>query len=108
VERPGSGLSDPHRYAAIADWATDMAAVADAFGASRLGVVGLSGGSPYALACGAVLPLTARVAAVVVLDGIVPSVGAKATPSGFSDLARSLAPMLSELRRPLAALTTST
>jgi pimeloyl-ACP methyl ester carboxylesterase len=49
VERPGSGLSDPHAYAAVADWATDIAQVADTLGAQRLGVVGLSGGGPYAL-----------------------------------------------------------
>jgi pimeloyl-ACP methyl ester carboxylesterase len=46
VERPGSGLSDPHPYGAIAEWATDMADVADALGADRVGVVGLSGGGP--------------------------------------------------------------
>jgi pimeloyl-ACP methyl ester carboxylesterase len=106
LERPGSGLSDPHPYAAVADWATDMAAVADALGAKRLGVVGLSGGGPYALACGAVPPLAARVAAVAVLGGVVPSVGPEATAGSVADLARRFAPMLSELRRPLAALST--
>ena len=104
VERPGSGLSDPHPYAAMADWATDMAEVADALGAERLGVVGLSGGGPYALACGAVPPLAARVAAVAVLGGVVPSVGPEATAGVIDDLARRFEPMLSELRRPLAAL----
>lgn len=64
VERPGSGLSDPHAYAAVSDWAADMAEVADALGANRLGVVGLSGGGPFALACGAVSPLAARLPAV--------------------------------------------
>jgi pimeloyl-ACP methyl ester carboxylesterase len=54
VERPGSGLSDRHRYAAVVDWAADMAELADALGAERLGVVGLSGGGPFALSCGAV------------------------------------------------------
>ncbi len=106
VERPGSGMSDPHAYAAVADWATDMAEVADALGAKRLGVVGLSGGGPYALACGAVPPLAARVAAVAVLGGIVPSIGPDATAFGLAQLARRFAPMLSQLRRPLAALST--
>jgi pimeloyl-ACP methyl ester carboxylesterase len=106
VERPGSGLSDPHRYAAVVDWAADMAEVADELGAERLGVVGLSGGGPYALACGAVPPLVARVAAVAVLDGIVPSVGPEATAARVVDLARRFAPVLSGLRRPLAALST--
>ncbi len=104
VERPGSGLSAPHPYAAVADWATDIADVADTLGAERLGVVGLSGGGPYALACGAVPPLAARVAAVAVLGGIVPSVGPEATAGVIDDLARRFEPMLSELRRPLAAL----
>jgi pimeloyl-ACP methyl ester carboxylesterase len=104
VERPGSGLSDPHPYTALADWATDIAHVADALGAERLGVVGLSGGGPYALACGAVPPLATRVAGVAVLGGVVPSVGPEATEGIIEDLARRFEPMLSELRRPLAAL----
>ena len=53
IERPGSGLSDSHEYAAVAD----------ALGADRLGVVGLSGGGPYALSCAAVPALASRVAA---------------------------------------------
>jgi pimeloyl-ACP methyl ester carboxylesterase len=106
VERPGTGLSDRHRYAAVVDWVADMAELADALGAERLGVVGLSGGGPYALACGAVPPLVARVAAVAVLDGTVPSVGPEATPGGIVDVARRCAPVLSQLRRPLALLST--
>jgi pimeloyl-ACP methyl ester carboxylesterase len=104
VERPGSGLSAPHAYAAVADWATDVAHVADALGEDRLGVVGLSGGGPYALACGAVPPLATRVAAVAVLGGMVPSVGLEAPTGVIDDLARRFEPMLSQLRRPLAAL----
>ena len=79
VERPGTGLSDSHRYAAVSDWVADMAQVADALDAERLGIVGLSGGGPYALACGALAPLVARVSAVAILDGTVPSVGPEAT-----------------------------
>jgi pimeloyl-ACP methyl ester carboxylesterase len=106
VERPGSGLSDRHHYAAVVDWADDMAQMADALGAERLGIVGLSGGGPYALACGAVPPLVARVAAVAVLDGTVPAVGPEATAGGIVDLARRFGPVLSQLRRPLALLST--
>jgi pimeloyl-ACP methyl ester carboxylesterase len=104
VERPGSGLSDPHPYDAVADWATDMAQVADALGAERLGVVGLSGGGPYALACAATPPLASRVAAVAVLGGVIPSVGPDATATGAIDLTRRFAPMLSLLRQPMAVL----
>jgi pimeloyl-ACP methyl ester carboxylesterase len=104
VERPGTGLSDPHPYDAVADWATDMAHVADALGAEQLGVIGLSGGGPYALGCGAVPPVSGRVAAVGVLGGVVPSLGCEATANGVVDIARRFAPLLSGLRQPLATM----
>src|SRR6201998_2722994 len=62
VERPGTGLSDSHRYSAVTDWVADMAQGGGVLDAERLGVVGLSGGGPYALACGAAPPLGGRVA----------------------------------------------
>jgi pimeloyl-ACP methyl ester carboxylesterase len=105
VERPGSGLSDSHAYEQVTDWATDMAHVVDALGAARLGVVGLSGGGPYALACAGSSALARRVAAVAVLGGVTPSVGPDAGTSGAIELARTFAPALSALRRPLAAAT---
>ena len=104
VERPGSGLSDPHPYDAVADWAADVAQVADTLDAERLGVIGLSGGGPYALSCAATPALAGRVAAVAVLGGVTPSVGPDATATGPIDLTRRFAPVLSGLRRPLAAL----
>ena len=102
VGRPGTGLSDPYPYESVADWATDIAHVADALGAERFGVVGLSGGGPYALACAAVPPVSSRVAAVAVLGGVVPSVGPDALATGAIELARRFAPLLHTLRRPLA------
>ncbi|KUI22718.1 alpha/beta hydrolase [Mycobacterium sp. GA-1285] len=102
VGRPGTGLSDPHPYESVADWAADMTHVADALGAQRLAVVGLSGGGPYALACAAVPPLASRVVAVAVLGGVVPSVGPDALATGAIDLARRFAPLLHGLRRPIA------
>jgi pimeloyl-ACP methyl ester carboxylesterase len=104
VERPGAGLSDAHRYHAVADWVGDAAYVADAVGADRLAVVGLSGGAPYALACGALPPLADRVAAIAVLNGIAPSVGPDATATGIIDLARRFDPLLAALRQPLAGV----
>lgn len=103
VERPGSGLSDPHAYDAVADWAGDVAHLADLVGAERFGVVGLSGGGPYALSCAGVPALADRVAAVAVLGSVTPSIGPEATATGAIDLARRFAPVLSALRRPLAA-----
>lgn len=105
VERAGSGLSDPYRYGRVAEWATDMAHVADVLGAERLGVVGLSGGGPYALACAGTPALADRVAAVAILGGVTPTVGPDATGSGAIELARRFAPVLSVLREPFARIT---
>src|SRR6478752_658860 len=95
IERPGSGLSDPHVYESVSDFADDIACVADALGAARLGVVGLSGGGPYALSCAGTGALAGRVVAVAVLGGVTPSVGPDATASGAIKLARQLAPVSS-------------
>ncbi|ADT97376.1 MULTISPECIES: alpha/beta fold hydrolase [Mycolicibacterium] len=105
VERAGAGLSSAHRYDRIGDWADDMAHVADALGADKLGVAGLSGGGPYALACAGMPALRDRVAAVAVLGGVTPSVGPDATASGAITLARQLSAVTSALRRPFAAVT---
>jgi pimeloyl-ACP methyl ester carboxylesterase len=106
VERPGTGLSDSHRYSAVTDWVADIAQVADALDAEQLGVVGMSGGGAYALACGALPPLVDRVATVAVLDGTVPSAGPEAFAGGATDIARRFNPVLTQLRRPLAVLST--
>ncbi|WP_370329735.1 alpha/beta fold hydrolase [Mycolicibacterium hippocampi] len=105
VERAGSGLSDPHCYDRIGDWAADMAHVADLLGAGKLGIVGLSGGGPFALACAGRPELAERVAAVAILGGVTPSVGPDATCSGAIELARRFAPVMAALRKPLAAAT---
>jgi pimeloyl-ACP methyl ester carboxylesterase len=68
--------------------------VVDALGAERLGVVGLSGGGPYALACAGSSALARRVAAVGVLGSVTPSVGPDAGTSGAIELARTFAPAL--------------
>ncbi|MBX7434828.1 alpha/beta hydrolase [Mycobacterium sp. Y57] len=104
VERAGSGMSDRHRYDKIGDWATDMAHVADQLGADKVGVVGLSGGGPYALACAGMPVLADRVAAVAVLGGVTPAVGPDATATGAIALARRLNPLVSAARRPFAAV----
>ncbi|MDY6996377.1 MAG: alpha/beta hydrolase [Actinomycetota bacterium] len=105
VERAGSGMSDPHRYEQIGDWATDMAYIADVLGADRIGVVGLSGGGPFALACAGMPALAERVAAVAVLGGVTPAVGPEATCSGAIALARRFAAVTSLLRKPFATVT---
>ena len=87
LDRPGVGSSSPRRYGAVVDFAADVERVADALGLDRFGVVGLSGGGPYALACAR--HLGDRVAAVGVLGGVAPSVGEEAPRGGVTALART-------------------
>ena len=56
IDRPGVGSSTPHLYDRILDWADDFAVVADRLGVEESGLIGMSGGGPYALACRAALP----------------------------------------------------
>jgi pimeloyl-ACP methyl ester carboxylesterase len=67
VDRPGFGYSDfrPHT---LADWPGDVLEVADALGLKRFGIVGVSGGAPFALACGA--GLAERVTAIGIVAGL--------------------------------------
>jgi pimeloyl-ACP methyl ester carboxylesterase len=105
VERPGTGASTPHRYRQVADVAADAAAVADHFGQERFAVVGLSGGGPYALACGAIL--ADRVAGVGILGGVCPLVGPDAegrTDRGLVELTDRFHVLLEPLRAVLPTL----
>ena len=52
-ERPGYGLSDTRQVANLAQAAADIVAVADAYGLGRFGLVGVSGGGPFAVAAAA-------------------------------------------------------
>ena len=56
VDRPGYGGSDPLPGRPIAGWASDVAELTDALGVERFGVVGWSGGAPYAAATAAAMP----------------------------------------------------
>jgi pimeloyl-ACP methyl ester carboxylesterase len=64
-DRPGYGGSTPQPGRTVADCADDVRAIAAALGIERLGVWGVSGGGPHALACAALLPdLVAAAAAI--------------------------------------------
>lgn len=56
VDRPGYGRSDDLPGRRLGDWPADVAALADALGLKRFGILGVSGGAPFALACAAALP----------------------------------------------------
>jgi pimeloyl-ACP methyl ester carboxylesterase len=56
VDRPGYGLSDPVPGRQLRGWADDVAELAAHLGVSRFGVVGWSGGAPFAAAVAAAMP----------------------------------------------------
>lgn len=55
-DRPGIGLSSPASLCSIRQWTETVGHFADASGIDRFLVLGVSGGGPYALACGSVMP----------------------------------------------------
>jgi pimeloyl-ACP methyl ester carboxylesterase len=69
-DRPGYGRSTAQPGHSVADGAADVRAIAQALGIEQLGVWGISGGGPYAVACAALLP--DLVVASAVLGSIAP------------------------------------
>lgn len=69
-ERPGYGLSDPQPGRSLQDWATDVAALADALGIEACSIIGFSMGSIYALACAKNMPK--RVDRLALVGGFAP------------------------------------
>ncbi len=84
-DRPGFGASTPHWGRTIDDWPHDVAHLLDALEVERCRVLGMSGGGPYALACGAALG--ERVEAIALMGALGPIRDARAT-QGMSGLAR--------------------
>ena len=70
ADRPGFGLSDPLPGRNLLDWPRDVTVLLDALGLERVAVLGVSGGGPYAMACG--YALAARVSTVSVICGLAP------------------------------------
>lgn len=70
VDRPGYGLSDPKKGRKILDFPADVAALADHLKLEKFAVLGTSGGSVYAAACGYALP--ERVQKVVMVSAVAP------------------------------------
>jgi pimeloyl-ACP methyl ester carboxylesterase len=82
-DRPGIGESDPVVMSSVADYAAELAALADALGIDRFAVLGYSGGAPYALAVASALGDRVTIAEIVAGAG---EIGAWAK---LADLARS-------------------
>ena len=100
LERPGVGASTPHLYDRIVDWSTDVDEVADRLGVDRFGLIGLSGGGPYVLACAHQFP--DRVASGAIMGGVAPTRGDDAVPGGLVDLTRRFAPAIRAIHKPLS------
>jgi pimeloyl-ACP methyl ester carboxylesterase len=96
-DRPGYGHSDLQPDQRLLDWPCDVEELADALQLDRFAVVGVSGGGPYAAACGYALPDRVTALGLVCAVGPfwdVPEVDATATGEAGSwirelvDLAR--------------------
>lgn len=70
IDRPGYGRSSFQQGRSLLDWPTDLVALAERLGIDRFGVLGVSGGAPYALACAYRLP--ARLLSCGVMSGVGP------------------------------------
>ena len=70
LERPGFGLSDFAPDRTLIGWADDVDDATRELEMERGAVLGVSAGSPYALACGALLP--SRIERVGVIAGLAP------------------------------------
>lgn len=102
VERPGVGDSTPHLYESLLGFAEDIRTLADHLGFERFGLVGLSGGGPYVLACAAAMP--ERVVAGCVLGGVAPTTGEERAEGGMIDLANRFSVLFELLHDPIGSL----
>jgi pimeloyl-ACP methyl ester carboxylesterase len=55
-ERPGYGFSNPKPNRTLLDWADDVVELADHLDIEKFGIIGVSGGGPYAAACAYKIP----------------------------------------------------
>ena len=98
-DRPGIGDSAPHTYADVRETARDVAHLLDQLGVERFGIIALSGGGPYALACAHEMP--DRVVAACVLGGVAPSHGNDAPDGGLVGTFRGFGAVVDVLTLPL-------
>ena len=99
IDRPGVGSSTAHPYDSVRDFCADLTDVLDALGIDDFGVIGVSGGGPYALAVAPEFGPRVHVAGIV--GGVAPTVGPEAIGGGAVALARHAAPVLPVLGAPV-------
>lgn len=75
LDRPGFGASDWYSERCFEDWAKDVALVADQLGVKRFGILGVSGGTPTAVAAAGTL--ADRVSSLTIVSGVGPVTGSK-------------------------------
>ena len=100
LERPGVGASTGHAYASILEWADDVEECLDLLGIDQVGLIGLSGGGPYVLACASRFP--ERVVAGAVIGSVAPSRGEDAAEGGPVALTARFNGVLGTFRTPLS------
>lgn len=99
LERPGVGHSTPFLHHRVLGFTDDVAQALDRLDVGRFGLIGLSGGGPYVLACAR--RFSTRVAAAAILGGVAPSRGLDAPSGGAVALAARFELLLETLREPL-------
>ena len=87
LDRPGFGGSDWYSNRQFKDWANDVALAADHLGVQRFGILGVSGGTPTAVAAAG--SLGSRVTALAIVSGVGP-IHADGALSGMNWANRSL------------------
>jgi pimeloyl-ACP methyl ester carboxylesterase len=98
-DRPGFGRSEFASDRTLRGWASDVAALADSLDYRHYGVLGFSGGGPFALACAAYVP--ERVTRCAVVSGVGPPGVATDELDQFDRVALRLARVSPHLCRPL-------
>lgn len=87
LDRPGFGRSEWYRDRSFEDWAQDVVAVADYLGVQRFEILGVSGGTPTAVAAAALL--AKRVSGLTIVSGVGPLDDSLVT-SGMNPVNRAL------------------
>ena len=70
LDRPGYGNSTYQKNRNLLNWADDVLAFTESQGIGKFGVMGVSGGGPYSLACAYKIP--EKLSAAIVISGLAP------------------------------------
>ncbi len=104
VERPGIGSSTPHLYNRILDWTDDINELVEELALPHFGLIGLSGGGPYVLACAYRFP--EQVLGAAVFGGVAPTLGEDAPEGGLTRKALKAESFLTRNHRWLGKILT--